>query len=86
MGKSSTKASWVAFVNGYPLLFTDTYSYLVDGINLVRLKWPDNQRGLYFTGFEFAGRSRLLRELPSRDRSGVLVKGTVASNRSRAAR
>jgi hypothetical protein len=40
--------SWVAFVNGYPLLYTDTYSYLADGINLVRLKWPDNQRPVFY--------------------------------------
>jgi hypothetical protein len=70
--------SWVAFVNGYPLLFTDTYSYLVDGINLVRLKWPDNQRDLYFTGFEFAGRSRVLRELPSRAQAALHPKRHMA--------
>jgi hypothetical protein len=40
--------SWFAFFNGYPILYPDTYSYLLDGINLVQLKWPDNQRPIFY--------------------------------------
>ena len=40
--------SGMAFINKYPLLFPDTYSYLTDGINLIRLKWPDNQRPVFY--------------------------------------
>jgi len=40
--------AWVAGINGHPLLFDDTLSYWRDGMNLVRLKWPDNQRPVFY--------------------------------------
>jgi hypothetical protein len=40
--------SWVALLNGHPLLFDDTLTYLLDGMNLVRLKQPDNYRPVFY--------------------------------------
>ena len=42
--------SWVALLNDHPLLFDDTLGYLRDGMNLVRLKWPDNNLRSVFYG------------------------------------
>lgn len=37
-----------AFINGGPILFPDTLSYLSDGANLVRLSHPINERSVFY--------------------------------------
>lgn len=37
-----------AFYNGYPLLFPDLLDYVVDGMNLVRKRWPVGTRPPYY--------------------------------------
>ena len=37
-----------AVINGQPLLFSDTITYIRDGMSLVRLEWPPNQRPVFY--------------------------------------
>ena len=37
-----------AFINGAPLLFPDTLTYLLDGSSLVRFSWPSNERPVFY--------------------------------------
>ena len=37
-----------AIINGGPILFPDTLTYLLDGQNLVRLIWPSNERPVFY--------------------------------------
>ena len=37
-----------ALINGGPILFPDTLSYLLDGQSLVRLNWPGNERPVFY--------------------------------------
>lgn len=43
--------SWVALVNGYPLLFEDTVGYLDGGMEFFRWRWPENDRPLPYSLF-----------------------------------
>lgn len=37
-----------AFINGQPLLFTDTTDYISDGLHLVRFEWFENRRPVFY--------------------------------------